>query len=269
MERELQKELDYLNSCDKELKLIDTGAKYTIFVNLENCRPNQVVNDMFEHVEKTRRPIGRYVQRILPVTSTCKAHLDDIDKCMRRVLDSELALLPLPCVPSVSTDTAETTIVAPPKPLTYCCIFKATNNGSLSKESVYQMAADYWQTRDMPVKVDFENPDYVIYVQVICTIGYVCFLKDFYKYRKYNLIEVGSKFNSASSGVSTGVGSIVKQASESKQERKGDEKDASEKESPEKESHTNTQLDASTENNENSEENTTTTTTTTVAVADN
>jgi hypothetical protein len=48
IEKELQKELDTLNSVDKEFNVIDTGAKYTIFIKQSQVDPNQVVDRIFQ-----------------------------------------------------------------------------------------------------------------------------------------------------------------------------------------------------------------------------
>lgn len=48
LEKELQEELDSLNKRDKEFAVLDTGAKYTIFINLESVSSNSVVEAIFE-----------------------------------------------------------------------------------------------------------------------------------------------------------------------------------------------------------------------------
>ena len=48
MEKQLQKELNELNDKDKEMNILDTGAKYSIFINLNSVDPNKVVGDIFQ-----------------------------------------------------------------------------------------------------------------------------------------------------------------------------------------------------------------------------
>ena len=48
IEKLLKQELDSLNSRDKELRVIDTGAKYTIFIKLDSADTNQVVRSIFQ-----------------------------------------------------------------------------------------------------------------------------------------------------------------------------------------------------------------------------
>ena len=48
IEKQLQEELDSLNTMDKQLSILDTGAKYTLFINQPNVDPNKVVESVFE-----------------------------------------------------------------------------------------------------------------------------------------------------------------------------------------------------------------------------
>ena len=100
--------------------------------------------------------------------------MEDIEKCMRTCLDEHEA------------------IKEPEKSFTYCFIFKAANNSSLSREAVFKMAGAYIQSKCSSSKVDFDNPDYVLYIQIICNICYISFLRNFHNYRKYNLVEMGA-----------------------------------------------------------------------------
>ena len=44
-------------------------------------------------------------------------------------------------------------------------------------------------------KVDFDEPEYVLVLQVICKLCFVSFVKNYFEYKKYNFIENGSKFS--------------------------------------------------------------------------
>lgn len=48
IEKKLKQELDTLNALDKQMSILDTGAKYTIFINQPKLDPNQVVKSIFE-----------------------------------------------------------------------------------------------------------------------------------------------------------------------------------------------------------------------------
>jgi hypothetical protein len=44
----LKEELDGLNSRDKEFTVIDTGAKYTLFISLSSVDSNQVAKSIYQ-----------------------------------------------------------------------------------------------------------------------------------------------------------------------------------------------------------------------------
>lgn len=79
-------------------------------------------------------------------------------------------------------------------PFTYCCVFKTSNNNQVSRDTVFKLAGVYMQGKNRANKVEFDNPDYVLHVHVICNICFVSFLPKYFDFRKYNLIEMGCKF---------------------------------------------------------------------------
>ena len=112
--------------------------------------------------------------------------MEDINVCLRETLDAQAAVQ-LSC----STSHGATA-----KPFSYCCIFKASNNSSLCREEIFKLAGVYIQAKNKANKVDFDKPDYVVLIHVVCNICFISFVVDYFEYRKYNLIEQGNKFNS-------------------------------------------------------------------------
>ena len=55
----LKEELDGLNSRDKEFTVIDTGAKYTLFISLSSVDSNQVAKSIYQ--------VGKFLYRIVIV----------------------------------------------------------------------------------------------------------------------------------------------------------------------------------------------------------
>lgn len=176
LDKELQQELDELNKRDKEFQTLDTGANYTIFITLDSVDPTKVVRKIFEDMEINKRPLGRYIQRLLPIANTCKAHLEDIQKCIATTLD------PLPCM------------AADAKPMKFCCIFKTSNNGSLKRDDIFRMVGHYFHSKNSGNKCDFDAPDRVLILQIICNMAFIGFVENYYQYKKYNFQEQGNKF---------------------------------------------------------------------------
>lgn len=127
-------------------------------------------------MEINKRPLGRYIQRLLPIANTCKAHLDDIQKCIATTLD------PLPCM------------AADAKPMKFCCIFKTSNNGSLKRDDIFRMVGHYFHSKNSGNKCDFDAPDRVLILQIICNMAFIGFVENYYQYKKYNFQEQGNKF---------------------------------------------------------------------------
>jgi hypothetical protein len=92
------------------------------------------------------------------------------------------------------TSLANETGGAAAKPFKYYCVFKASNNGSLSRENIFRLIGAYLTGKNRLNKVDFENPDYVCIVSVVCKIAFISFVPHYHEYKRYNLIEIGAKF---------------------------------------------------------------------------
>ena len=150
-------------------------------------------------METTKKPLGRYIQRLLPIINTCKAHLEDIDKCVRSTLDN-----------MQSIKDCSTSLEPNAKPITFSCIFKASNNASISREDIFKVAGAYFHSKNSANKVDFDKPDFVLLIQIICNMCFISFVGKYFEYKKYNFIEQGSKFNAASSSSTTNKINVIK-----------------------------------------------------------
>ena len=116
----------------------------------------------------------------MPILNTCKAHMEEIEKCIKETLD---VLEPVKNCADPSG-----------KPITFSCIYKSSNNHSLSRDEMFKLVGSYFGSKNKLNKVDFDNPDYVLLIQVICNIAFISFVDNYFNYRKYNIIEMGAKF---------------------------------------------------------------------------
>ena len=117
----------------------------------------------------------------MPILNTCKAHMEEIEKCIRETLD---VLEPIKSNADPVTG----------KPIKFSCIFKSSNNHSLSRDEIFKLVGAYFNSKNKLNKVDFDNPDYVLLIQVICNIAFISFVDNYFNFRKYNIIEMGAKF---------------------------------------------------------------------------
>ena len=56
------------------------------------------------------------------------------------------------------------------------------------------MVGGYFQELNQANKVDFDEPEYVLVLHIICKLCFVSFVKNWFGFKKYNFIEQGSKF---------------------------------------------------------------------------
>jgi flagellar biosynthesis GTPase FlhF len=115
---------------------------------------------------------------MLPVMNTCKAFIEDIDKCVRDSLND---------LPILQDEHVKS------HPFTYSCIFKQSNNKSLCRDDIFRQVGTFLQSKSKDIKVNFDKPDYVLVMQVIGNICFVSFVKNYFQYRKYNLLEMSIK----------------------------------------------------------------------------
>ncbi len=81
------------------------------------------------------------------------------------------------------------------KSFKYFCVYKSSNNGSLSRDSIFKIIGSYLNSKNKAIRVDFDSADYVVVISVICSICFISFVKNYDKFKKFNLIEMGAKFN--------------------------------------------------------------------------
>ena len=48
IEKLIKEELDSINTRDREFNVLDSGAKYTIFIYLKSVNPNKIVESIFD-----------------------------------------------------------------------------------------------------------------------------------------------------------------------------------------------------------------------------
>ena len=155
-----------------------------------------------KHIERTKKPLGRFIQRLLPIANTCKAHLDDIEKCMIKTLE---------CFPCLA------------EPVKYCVVFKTSNNSSIKRDDVFRMVGTHFQNLNPGNKVNFDAPEYVLILTVICKMCFVSFVKNYFEYKKYNFTEHGSKFNAFGKEIPK-IETVKNTELDEKSEDKNDEK---------------------------------------------
>lgn len=129
------------------------------------------------------RAKGKCLLRILPVLSTCRAEEEKMATTLTETIKSF----------SDSTDL--------PQPTTYKVETKIRNNtdSGLSSTKLIQLVGNVVNETQPLWRVDLTNPTLHIFIDVLKTVCCISVVKDYVKYRKFNLQELSVAWNNAQS----------------------------------------------------------------------
>ncbi|CAL1527286.1 unnamed protein product [Lymnaea stagnalis] len=186
LEKALKQEVDGLKdtvSKPKRFQNVMANAKNCVFIRTTLEDPVKLVTTVMDDIAKKRINKARYAARILPILETCKAHAEDIQKCVKKVLS-----------PIFSTEN--------PKVFsTYTILYKARNNNgtTCNKTDVISSITKLLNEINPDIKFSWTNYQAAVLVEIVRTVCCVGFAPDYVRYRKYNLqqLQQGEKFDSS------------------------------------------------------------------------
>ena len=168
----LQKEVSSIKNkarSQRRFQQVDSGAKNCVFIKTTLEQPDDLLHALVSDLHETRKCKSRFIMRILPVAGVCRADSEKIQKLGSEVLPKYFG-------------TGEKK--------TYCVITKVRNNNSIGKHQILPILRDIIQDLNPMHGFDPDNPDLVINMDVIKSVCCMSVIKDFFKFRKYNLQEV-------------------------------------------------------------------------------
>ncbi|XP_003477846.1 THUMP domain-containing protein 1 [Cavia porcellus] len=181
MEAALKKEVDDIKaSTEKRLRRfqsIESGANNVVFIRTLGIEPEKLVHHILQDVYKTKKKKTRVILRMLPISGTCKAFLEDMKKYAETFL--------------------EPWFKAPNKG-TFQIVYKSRNNSHMNREEVIKELAGIVGCLNSENKVDLTNPQYTVVVEIIKAVCCLSVVKDYMLFRKYNLQEVVKTANDPS-----------------------------------------------------------------------
>ncbi|XP_044516235.1 THUMP domain-containing protein 1 [Gracilinanus agilis] len=206
-EAALKKEVSEIQAST-ELRLrrfqsVESGANNVVFIRTLGIEPEKLVHHILKDMYTTKKKKTRVILRMLPISGTCKAFLEDMKKYAETFL--------------------EPWFKAPNKG-TFQIIYKARNNSHMSREEVIKELAGIVGCLNPENKVDLSNPQYTIVVEIIKAVCCLSVVKDYMLFRKYNLQEV-VKSNREGSQPNTGQDSQVKNGKKAKLELENTDKE--------------------------------------------
>ncbi|KAG8191153.1 hypothetical protein JTE90_016666 [Oedothorax gibbosus] len=170
IEAELAAEIKDIQCNKRRFQQVCTMAKNVLFINTTVPDPTKLVSTIFEKVLETGQRKTRFILRMKPVVITCKPNQTDIRKHMDAYFEeltkdeSNLSL-------SYKTD---------------CTI---RNNSSVTTSHIQWYVRETIEKYAPKWTVNLTDPQFVISVDILRGICCIGFLRNFVKFRKYNLSE--------------------------------------------------------------------------------
>uniref|UniRef100_A0AAZ3QXM0 THUMP domain-containing protein 1 n=1 Tax=Oncorhynchus tshawytscha TaxID=74940 RepID=A0AAZ3QXM0_ONCTS len=176
VEAALKKEVKQLKASSGKLQrrfqAMDSGANNVIFIKTKNLDPEKLVHHILSDLHITKKNKSRVILRMLPVSGTCKAFQEDMDKYLSVFLEPWFKA---------------------PNQGSYQIAFKARNSSHNKRDDIIKALAGLVGKMNPKNKVDLTTPELTIIVEVIKSVCCVSVVRDYTLYRKYNLQEVAKE----------------------------------------------------------------------------
>ncbi|XP_014652471.1 PREDICTED: THUMP domain-containing protein 1 [Ceratotherium simum simum] len=173
VEAALKKEVGDLKASTemrlRRFQSVESGANNVVFIRTLGIEPEKLVHHILQDMYKTKKKKTRVILRMLPISGTCKAFLEDMKKYAETFL--------------------EPWFKAPNKG-TFQIVYKSRNNSHMNREEVIKELAGIVGSLNSENKVDLTNPQYTVVVEIIKAVCCLSVVKDYMLFRKYNLQEV-------------------------------------------------------------------------------
>ncbi|PNF43257.1 hypothetical protein B7P43_G14895 [Cryptotermes secundus] len=170
----LNKELESLRAERKKLpstrrfQAIDSGANNCIFIQTTLPEPVELVYHIMKDLEATKKQKTRFLLRLLPIESTCKAYVEDIRQAADSVFDKYFSK----------------------EGKTFAVLFNRRNSSGVNRDELIRDLADMIVRRHPENRVDLKHPQLAVIVEVIRNMCCLSVLPEFFELRKYNFLEL-------------------------------------------------------------------------------
>uniref|UniRef100_A0A8D0GLE4 THUMP domain-containing protein 1 n=2 Tax=Sphenodon punctatus TaxID=8508 RepID=A0A8D0GLE4_SPHPU len=172
-EAALKKEVDQIRTSTEQkqrrFQSVESGANNVVFIRTLGVEPEKLVHHILQDMHTTKKKKTRVILRMLPISGTCKAFLEDMKKYTETFFEPWFKI---------------------PNKGTFQIVYKARNNSHMSREEVIKELAGIVGKLNSENKVDLNNPEYTIVVEIIKNVCCLSVVKDYVLFRKYNLQEV-------------------------------------------------------------------------------
>ncbi|CAG2061211.1 unnamed protein product [Timema podura] len=152
----------------RKFQILESGASNFLFIQTTVPDPLLLVTKIMEDVYQTKKQKARFIQRLLPVEATCKAHIEDVRAAFEPLLDKYF--------------TKEVK--------TFSIIFEKRNSHALDRNKVIEVLAEMVALKNIGNQADLKQPQLAVLVEVVRNMCLLSVLPNYYMYKKYNLFEL-------------------------------------------------------------------------------
>uniref|UniRef100_A0A8C5Y8T8 THUMP domain-containing protein n=1 Tax=Microcebus murinus TaxID=30608 RepID=A0A8C5Y8T8_MICMU len=135
----------------RRFQSVESGANNVVFIRALGMDPEKLVHHVLQHMYQTKKKKTRVILRMLPISGTCRAFLEDMKKY---------------------AETFSEPWFKPPFKGTFQIVYKSRNNSHVNREEVIKELAG------------------IVGIEIIKAVCCLSVVKDYTLFRKYNLQEV-------------------------------------------------------------------------------
>ena len=157
--------------AQRRFQNVDCKAKNCIFIKTTLDSPTEVAYAILSDLEKTKVQKTRHAIRMLPVAATCKAVMKNIEETAETLFK-----------PYFETEFGVG--------IKYTSVCKIRNNQSISRMAILPNLGRIIKEMNPLHSLCYDEPELVILIEVIRNICCISVIRDFFRFRKYNLLEV-------------------------------------------------------------------------------
>lgn len=173
IEEALKKEVANIKESNKKgterrFQTVENKAKNVIFIRTASTiNPLELVHNIFNDILCSQVRKSKFCLRFLPVLKTCYAKVDEIVKASKPIIQEYFH--------SISD------------PFTYCIMWKTRCNNQIKRDDVILRLVDVICEKECGHETEYKHPDVILNLDIIGNICCLGILRNYQKFRKYNL----------------------------------------------------------------------------------
>ncbi|XP_049778729.1 THUMP domain-containing protein 1 homolog [Schistocerca cancellata] len=154
----------------RRFQVVESGANNCLFIRTNLDDPVDLMQHILKDIETSKKQKTRFLLRMIPIEVTCKAYLDDIKEKVSVLFDKYFTK----------------------EEKTFSIIINRRNSNMVSRDDAIAELAEMIKMRNINNRVDLKQPQLTVIIEVIRSMCCIGILPDYFRFRKYNLLELAS-----------------------------------------------------------------------------